>query len=540
MAEITKISSPLVPKENVGNRFKPDTDQAFDINKLDKTHRLANEGRLLEPRPEHQALRDSMGRAAIASVLKDAGDMSAVIKRLVLLVETGVSAADAMKDPEVRQMLNSVYINPDDLMSFLKEQDQSSVLFKGEVFDVLRDLLSRFPDNPKIRDAVANLLKAFECNVNTPGAIRTILTNCANILDYLFSQDRQQFSSYLDGLAEAILPKFKGEAQQPGQPQMPGQPGQTEQTEQPRQPAQPPSAEQADRPAPQDRPGQPAQPSPHQSPEQGAREAAPPMAPKEVAQLLKGNLLPLLGEIVIKYNQNEKIRDYVMVAVHNTVRVDQGTPEALRSAINKLLRELRQVANLPEDFTRNLTNTVMLSSREAKQDGNQIMERFIDIINQTLRSQESSPATIRQAETFLMSMLQNESPLMDLLHYVIPIQFGADRMIAELFIDPDNGGDNDKENGKDCRKLFLCFESQVHGSYEVSILQRGDHIDFAMWCPTHLVKGLGGMKRLVSNIMQTHGFTLSSYSVDEFREPHSVAEVFPDLLNRRVGIDIRI
>ena len=593
MAEITKITSPLVPRENVGNRFKPETDQAFDLNKLDKAHKAANEGRILEQRPERQALREAMGRAVIASVLRDAGDMSAIVKRLALLIETGVSATDALKGSELRELLGSVYVNPDELMSFLMEQDRSSALFKGEVFDILRDLLSRFPDNPKIRDAIAGLLKAFECNVNTPGALRTILANCANVLDYLFSQDREQFSSYLDGLARAIMPQTQEQSAQPGQTAQPeqapaqsqtqgaAQPEQTQTTAQGQtagseqtQPAQgqpPPTVQgQAAQSAQTEQPptaqGQPAgaagteqtqqqQPTAQgqntqntvaEPPPQGQNtaqqtETQPPMTHKEIAQLLKTNLLPLLGEIVVKYNQNERIREFVMVAVHNTVRVDQGTPEALRFAANRLVHELRQVANLPDDFSRNLTNTVLQASREAAQSGeNRVMERLVEVISQALRSEEASPAVLRQSETLLMSMLQNESPLMDLLHYMIPIQFGGDQMIAELFIDPDNGGENGRESSDPARKLFLCFESEAHGSYEVSFLQQGNYIDFAMWCPGILVKGLSSMKRLVSNIMQTHGFTLNSYSVEEFHEPHSVAEVFPDLLKRRVGIDIRI
>lgn len=580
MAEITKISTPLVPKENVGNKFKPNTDQAFEITDPSKIHKPAQEGKIFDQRTDSQALRDSMGKAAIASLLKDTNDLANVIKRLALLIETGISTSEVMDDPQMKLMLGSAFVAPDELMDAVREQDQSAVLFKGEAFDVLRDLLSRFPDNPKIRETVANLLKAFECNVNSQQSVRTILMNCENILDYLFSKDKAQFSDYLDGLTEAILPKQPNtgaeltgqtaphqaaentatsqtqQAGTTGQDERPVQSGQAPQTEQIAQGEQIPQSaatpgqpvvvggavifEEAGQPASQPFPGGEAA-STQASQQVQQQTEAPAMTPKEVAQLLKGNLLPLLGEIVVKYNQNEKIRDHVMVAVHNTVRVDQGTPEALRIAINKLVRELRQVASLPEDFTRSLTDAIFQNSREAGQVGNQIMEKLVNVINDALRSEQSSPATIRQAETLLMSFLQNQSVIMDVLHFVLPIQIGDDQMIAEMYVDPDseNGG-NGNGNGKQSRKIFLSFESKVHGAFELSFLESGEYVDFAMWCPGSLVKGLGGMKRSFANMMQTYGYTMNSFSIEEYKRPQSVAEVFPNLLNRRMGIDVRI
>jgi hypothetical protein len=603
MAEITKISSPLIPKENVGNRFKPNTDQAFELTDPSKIHKPSQDGKIFEQRPEGQALRDSMGRAAIASLLKDTGDLTAIIKRLAYLVETGLSTTEVMEDPEVRQLLNSAFVSREEMAASFQEQERAAVLFRGEAFDVLRDLLAKFPDNPRIRDAVASLLKAFEYHVNTGGSIRAILTNCENILEYLFSKDRAQFSEYLQGLTQTILPKEETATQNPRLPQnaeqttqaRPGEAARSANTQtQPEGAARPANAQTqpAELPQQANAPSQPAQATQNPAIRQDAAENAAPAAPqgaegqgqtppaaqqdaaegrgqvwpenapppqntqaraatplqesllpipqKEIAQILKGNLLPLLGEIVVKYNQNDKIRDHVMVTVHNTVRVDQGTPEAVRAAITKLVRELRQVAYLPENFARNLTDAIFQNSREAKFSGNRVMETFAEVISEALRSEQSSPATIRQAETLLMSLLQNQSAIMDVLHYVVPIQMGSDQMIAELYIDPDSENGDGRSEGKESRKLFLAFESPTHGAFELSFMQIGDRVDFAMWCPSALVNALSGMKRNISDLMQIHGYTMNSFSIDEYKRPQSVAEVFPNLLNRRVGIDVRV
>ncbi|MDL2234378.1 hypothetical protein LJC63_12495 [Ruminococcaceae bacterium OttesenSCG-928-L11] len=650
MAEITKISSPLVPKENVGNRYKPETDQAFELTNTSKVHKTAEDGKVREQQTNSQQLRDSFGRASIAALLKDTNDLTTVIKRLALLIETGVSTSEVMNDPEVKQMLESLYVLPEDVLDTILEQDKSAVLFKGEAFEVLRDLLAKFQDNPKIRDAVANLLKTFEFNVNVKDSLRTVLMNCENILDYMFSKDRTQFSAYLQGLAETLLPEEaapqetlpqgtvpqEAAAQEtpqplPGEPLPPGtetaaavptQPGQTaaagqqppvfynedgqpipdeivrlyydaegnpltRQTEpmftdadgNPITPDAPPVFYDADgnpispetmkqmmtgTPVPEQAPGQPppageagqtqqpqqSQQSQQSQPGQAAGQpqqtgqpqteaAAERLPQKEIAQILKSNLLPLLGEIVVKYNQNTRIRDHVMVVVHNTVRVDQGTPEALRAAVNKLVQELRQVANLPENFARNLTESIMEQSRAVKAGGNEVMEKLVEVISETLRSEQSSPSVIRQAETLLMSLLQNQSSMMSVLHYLIPIQTPTEQIMMEMYVDPDyeEGRENDS---KQSRKIFLSFESEAHGAYEMSFLQTEQYVDFQMWCPGALVRGLGGMKRFFADTMQVYGYTMNSFSVQEYLEPQSVVDVFPHLLNRKVGIDVRI
>lgn len=500
MAEITKITTPMLPKENTGNKFKPVTDQAFELTDPAKVHKPGQEGKINDRQNEAQnLLKDSMGRAAILPLLKNSNELMQVFRRIVMLMEVGVAASDAVSDTQTRELLKVLFASPENLLQALKEQDNSSVLFKGEAFDVLRDILGKFSENPKMRDALAGLLKAFEHNVNSQGSIKTILYNCNNILDYMFSKDRDQFSNYLQGLAEMLLPQEE-----------PAKDG-----------------------------GQAVNLRQSQDEQAVNAQQSQPLSQKEAAQLLKNNLLPLLGEIVVKYHQNERIRDIVMVVVHNIVRVDQGTPEALREAVTKLLNELKQVVNLPEGFEKNLLDAIRQSAVDVKATQNSVISKLADIISDTLRSPGANPAMVRQAETLLISMLQNQSSMMNVLHFILPVDIGGDQVFTELYVDPDSDEKAGRGQGKS-RKLFVSVESEAYGSFELSFLETDGRVDFSMWCPGALVKSFGPLKRYIGDIMQLHGYTMNSYRVEEMREPHSVAEVFPKLLEKKVGIDVRI
>lgn len=672
----------MLPKESTTGKLKPVTDQTIEFNDPSKVHKSEQDGKTSDRQADYNLLRENMGRPAIAPLLKNTNDMVQAFKRMALLVETGVSASDAAKDASMRELLESLFIKPGDFAKTLMEQDKASVLFKGEAFDVLRDVQDNFSQFPKIKDALANLLKAFDYNVNSQNSVKTILYNCANILDYMFKKDRDQFSNYLSDLAKMLLPKEEAEpfealkqpvrneqgqtqqtaqtqdpkqAEQAGKPagqqgQIPGQPaeqaqgktipnqaqgdsagqaqntkqdgqppqaGQTQQgqagqpagtqqgeqtgqpagtqpnqqagqpagTQQNQQAGQPPQGEQtgqttgaqqnpqsgqtAQTQAQQPQAGQTAQTQQNGQAGQSERaEAAGGQArayadsesdiqrqterptasvantapqqvpPKEQAQLLKNNLLPLLGEIVVKYHQNERIRDVVMVIVHNIVRVDQGTPEGLENAVAKLVDALKQSADLPPGFEKQLASAINMDAANVKNMPNTVIEKLSEAVANALTSPDTNPGVARQAENMLLSMLQNQSALMDVLHFILPLDTAQGQVFTEIYVDPETEESADNQKGKS-HKIFLSVESEAHGSFELSFLETGEHVDFQMWCPDEYLKNLNGLKRHFADIMLMHGYTMTNFKCDEMKEPHSIAEVFPRLLEKKVGIDVR-
>lgn len=519
MAEITKVTTPIIPQENVGNKYKPVSDQALDLNDLSKVNRPADEPKLQDRDTSGQALRENLHSAAMQPLLRDTLDVMQAVRKMFTVLQMGISASDIVTSDPIRQLLDEMFVPADKLFEQLQQQERSSVLFKGESFDVLRDVLARFEQNPRVREAIARLLGAFECNLNTQNSIKTILYNCENILDYLFSQDRKQFADYLDGLSEMLLPqeqKPQGEGETQQAPAASA--GRPEETG-PSAEAKPPEGAQADSPA---LPGR-----------ISAEEQ------REISQLLKGNLLPLLGEIVVKYHQNERIRDIVMAVVHNIVRVDKGSEEALREAVERLGDELRLVARLPESFERSLLDMLIRDGDRARLTRNEVMARIAGVISETLHSRTASPAALRQAENLLMSMLQNQSSAMDILHFLLPLQTPEGQVFAEMYVDPESDG-RGGAGDEDGRKVFLSVETPDCGYFEFCFWQKGSRVDFSLWCPQVLVESLSGLRGHLAAVMQMHGFTINRYQVAEMVRPQTIAQVFPGLLERKVGVDVRI
>ena len=57
---------------------------------------------------------------------------------------------------EIRQLFDALLINPEHIVDELVDQEYASTLFKGELFDFLRGMLS---DKPELRMETAELVK---------------------------------------------------------------------------------------------------------------------------------------------------------------------------------------------------------------------------------------------------------------------------------------------------------------------------------------------------------------------------------------------
>lgn len=475
----------MIPRDNtIGNRT-----HAEHPLELGKAAKPGNDKKMLDNEAGNQVLRQMLGRTAMAPLLRDGTDTAYQLQRMVSMLQMGISTPEVSGADAIKNLLGSLFASPDQLTALLTQQEAAATLFKGEPFDILRDMLTQFAGNPNVKQNIAGLLKSFEFHVNLENSIKTILYQCENLLDFMFSKDREQFGQYLDDLSKMLLKQQK-EATGPGA-------------------------------------------SPYESAQLGAE-------PKEAAAILKNNLLPLLGEIVVKYYQSESIRDMVMVVVHNLVRVDKGTPEALQESVTELTDALGRLANLGDDFAADLIDALRESAGQAKLAENGVMAKIAETIASALRTVGNNPNAIRQAEHLLMSMLQNQSSLMNLLHFILPLELpGTGKVYAEMYVDPDS---EEARRGKEesGRKIFLAAQSERHGTVELCFWESGERVELSMWCPGPLVEPLKTLKRPLGDLMLYHGYTLTTFDVGELERPHSVMQVFPKLTQRKVGIDVKI
>lgn len=136
-------------------------------------------------------------------MLKDPNITVNFIKNIFALQDiiNAVSTKDFPLAEEFKQLLSELNIKPENLVNELINQENQSTLFKGELFDLLREFVKESPA-PGAQISVANLLKA----INNENSKSEILKNISETLKHL--SDMMPSTNDLPQKLESLAIKF--------------------------------------------------------------------------------------------------------------------------------------------------------------------------------------------------------------------------------------------------------------------------------------------------------------------------------------------
>ncbi len=209
MADILKVTAPMVSKNAIQtNKTAQDPSVPFDLQEIHNIIRNNPSGGILG---SHNVYQNETGAAVLMNLLKDPDVTVNYLKNIYILEEiiNLLPINNNTVTQEIRQLFQSLLIQPEQIVEELMRQEYSSTLFKGELFEFLRELLH---ERPGIKKEVAELLKA----MNGILSRQDVLDSTANNLDYL--SDKLAGSSTLSAklaelAARARYPMDDGEFQ---------------------------------------------------------------------------------------------------------------------------------------------------------------------------------------------------------------------------------------------------------------------------------------------------------------------------------------
>jgi hypothetical protein len=547
-----------------------------------------------------------------------------------------------------------LFLNPGDMLEALAARDKGATVFQGELFDALR-VLAKAADYPKLQDAIVNLLRAFDSQVNRENSLDAIFRQAANFASMLREDDAQRVLDVLNRLAplmerpesdgdarralggfikSELLPlltemagkyrfvngdKFQNQlmsiihqvvrfdksdirllqdamtrlgdelksfgklndediadmrrllfahlraakaqvggpyesawraaasgkgaqAAQTGQPAQTGQSGQAaaQQTGQSGQAAAQQAgqsgqaaAQQTGQPgqAAAQQTGQPQQTAAQQTgqPQQAAaQQAGQPQqtAAQQAAQPLQ------TGEPQTAEQQQAAAKDPAPEALPGRA----GTPEAL---------EQRGAAPETERAARG-ANAEKAGGADGKADDEAAKApeaRAAKDISEVLAKALESGASARinaAAQNLLAQLIQSESPVFALLHFLLPVKYHGDEVYSEFYIDKDCDERKGEGEGSAAQNIFFIIQSEKFGNFEVDLLVRERVAELGIKCPDHLKEDVKAIRSDLRAMMEELGYRLAAYNVDAYREDRSVLQRFPKLAMRKAGIDVRI
>lgn len=189
-----------------------------------------------------------------------------------------------------------------------------------------------------------------------------------------------------------------------------------------------------------------------------------------------------------------------------------GEPEdALKKALAQLKPENPQSTNFPDLFAR------LLQKGTDGSTGSESVDRYYQVLNH---------------------LLMNESVYMPLLHLLVPFRYQGKNVMSEMWVDPDA----DRQNPDDIKKqkLFIKFNIQNVGSFELISFVNNGSVNMQVFVPPTLDVKPETISRSLQDILRNNGFRVSSMAIEPKVRDLRVDEVFPEIREKEMGVNVAV
>ncbi len=492
MSDILRVTTPLVNKTQViDTRRSVENLTQFNLPDVTKVTRARSDNALLMQ--NNVLTGEEKTTALLMDLIKDPSVTVTYLRNISLLQEVYslLPAANRAVTEEIREMFTALLLTPEELTAELWRQEEGSSQFKGQLFDMLRDLLQAQANTARtalsggeessgtqlmkysaMRRAVADLLKALSGYT----ARRDVLEGLANNLEYL---SRSLAPSR--ALSESLLLLSARFRRPDAQTQF---------------------------------------------------------------ETLKREVLDLLAKVDESILLSPKIRKTASLTVYNLSRFG-GDIDFLEAALDRVFDYIPQ----NEDRERLLGLVMEFIEREPLPKGTEeaagrskVLHKLISIIDRQAEDAELLRSTGDRLEKIVQSLLSSPCNFTPLLHYILPMQHMGTQSFMEIWINP-NGEEDAPERAAlrgDTYHMFMVFDVGDLGRFNMELFVRDKIVDFFLYCPPAFTGAFASAKRDIGRVLGSLGYQFGDVRITDLERERSLMEVFRSLPYKRTGVDVRI
>ena len=142
------------------------------------------------------------------------------------------------------------------------------------------------------------------------------------------------------------------------------------------------------------------------------------------------------------------------------------------------------------------------------------------------------------ASNLLQSILNAPGVFTPLAHSIIPLQVEDTRAFGELWVDNDNSSKK-SENGEKSYHLFLTFDVEAVGRFEVDAFSSGKELNLSVLYPKSYRYRVPALTDKITRIAAGVGFNVQNFKTGILIKPHTLAETFPRITENRRSFDVK-
>lgn len=201
MADILRVTTPLINK-NQAPELKPSINPAaqFPLQDTTRVNQPSSQSELLSQ--NNGMLQKEETSALLLNLLKDPSVTVSFLKSISSM-EAMIRLLPANNNSftqELEQLFSEMMVPAEDIAAEMSRQETASTFFKGDLFELLRKELKKYPGQNELKEATVSFLKA----VTVYCSRKEMLGSIANSLKYLSDSlnSSRTLSEKLLGLAE--------------------------------------------------------------------------------------------------------------------------------------------------------------------------------------------------------------------------------------------------------------------------------------------------------------------------------------------------
>lgn len=173
------------------------------------------------------------------------------------------------------------------------------------------------------------------------------------------------------------------------------------------------------------------------------------------------------------------------------------------------------------------------------------METLTDFLTKNINNSFLQSLSGMNSSEMASNMLSAPGIFAPLLHHFAPLDAFGLKGFGELWVDPNadelvdkvKGRENGTKNGS---HLFLCFDIEDTGYFELEIYEKDKNMTVMLLCPEALTDKFAPIRGVIPKIAAENGYHAAAALVEPLKARRSLDQVFPKLSEQRANLNIKV
>lgn len=496
MADILRVTAPLVQNQHINPAKQPvEVTAPFNLSDVTRVAQPQSQSELLK---QNNSNLENTGASNILTELLKSPSTTISFLRGIYLLRDIINLIPANNSPltaEIEELFSALMLKPEEMVSELLNQEFHSTIFKGELFDVLRQMINLDsqavpPESMKqIQYDVAELMKALNQMLNK----QDVLDSLSNHLSFL--GNALSASKNLSERIETLMNEFR------------------------------------------------------KSDASENFETLKKTTMELIGDIRNSILLtPKTERIcsILTYNLSR----FSQATIQLDSIVDRLSilfaGESEKAQFKNLVKEFIQENGFHERLlldegksSIDQINQSLMDQSESQIGMSKVMKALSDMIQAQAGNQEIASLAGNKLDQVIQSLITSPSNFTPLLHFVLPVQFEELDCFAEMWVDQEKSR-NVKNQMQETIHCFIVFDIQNFGKFETEIFAQEQLLTISIATPSLFTQGFKGIEKTLAASLRHLDYRMDHFEVKELKESRTLMDVFKNLSIKRSGLNVKI